>query len=159
VGPCCFLTFLGDRGGSAAIHSWFWRPKVRIVPPGVPDRPMCGESAEVRRSGRERCATVQLQAFFFRLSERISNHIARCRGMTAPAIIQFCKADTAFEQSVLRCTLNSSLLTVIPFFGVLRVEHEHCRSCPERTKLGHQQSSLQQMTHLCSAARISHPGC
>jgi len=54
-------------------------------------------------------------------------------------MIQLSKADIAFEQSVLRCTLNSSLLTVIPYFGVLRVVHEHCCSCPERKKLGHQQ--------------------
>jgi len=100
---------------------------------------MRGESAEMRRSGEERCATVQLWAFSFRLSERISIQIACCRGMKAQAMTQFSKADTAFEQSVLRCTLNSSLLTVIPYFGVHRVVHEHCCSCPERTKLGQQQ--------------------
>jgi len=109
------------------------RPGVRIVPPGVPDRPIRGESAEMGRSGRERCATIQLRAFSFRLSERISNQIARCRGMKAPAMIQLSKADTAFEQSVLRCTLSPSLLTVISYFGVLRIVHEHCCSCPERT--------------------------
>jgi len=125
VGPGCFLPLLGDRGQSAAIHSRFRRPEVRIVPPEVPDRPIRGESAEMRRSGRERCAAVQLRAFSFRLSERISNQIARYRGMKAPAMIQLSKADTAFEQSVLRCTLNSSLLTVIPYFGVLTVVHEH----------------------------------
>ena len=75
------------------------------------------------------------QPFSFRLSERISNRIARFRGMKAPAMKQLSKADTAFEQSVLRCTLNSSLLTVIPYFGVLRVVHEHCCSCPDRTML------------------------
>ena len=46
VGPGCFLTFLGDRGRSAAIHSRFRSPEMRIVPPGVPDRPIRGESAE-----------------------------------------------------------------------------------------------------------------
>ena len=93
----------------------------------------------MQRLGRERCATVQLRAVSFRLSERTSNQITRCRGMKAPAMIQLSKADTAFEQSVLICTLNLSLLTVIPYFGVLRVVHEHCCSCPERTKLGHLQ--------------------
>jgi len=139
VGPGCFLTFLGDRGRTAAIHSRFRRPEVRIVPPGVPDRPICEESAEMRRSGRERCATVLLRAFSFRLSERNSKQFARGRGMKAPAMIQLSKADTAFVQSVLICTLSSSLLTVILYFGVLRVVHEHCCSCPEMTKLGHQQ--------------------
>jgi len=54
-------------------------------------------------------------------------------------MIQLSEADTAFDQCVLICTLNSSLLTVIPYFGVLRVVHEHCSSSPKRTKLGHKQ--------------------
>jgi len=69
-------------------------------PPGVPDRPIPTESAEMRVSGQEKCATVQLQAISFRLSERVSNQIARCRGMKEPAMTHKYPKPTQLSNSI-----------------------------------------------------------